>query len=548
MSIQMKNIVLAERMKLLGDLITLDGGKMAAFKAKAYYKAADVLINLDIPADTVSDFKSYDGIGESTALKIEELIATGNCKKLEELRARHPGAEDALKLTCVSGVGIKRALELYKSGISTLEMLSQACDNGQITNNQIMRGVKLALHSRGRLPLNEVIPAIKPILFSLRSMPEVIKAEFAGSVRRGKETVKDVDIIVVTNDQEAVVKYFLTFGQEMIVGQHKARIMAPIDTSTFVQVDLLFTKPESFGSALSYFTGSKEHNIALRSLANKKGYTLNEHGFYTLGGKLVGGEHEEELYSLLNLPWCPPELREGDSLLTEIPKLVTAHDINSDWHMHSVYSSDARDTINDMAATARARGLKTIGITDHTEKRFQWDPNTVELRRSECLAAENKYGLKVFASCETGIKGDGTLDWSDDLLKKMDYVIASIHYNHDKENYVERLIAAARNPLVNIIGHPTGLILGRRDEGQGNWDELFKVCAETNTILEINGARMDLPTSYIKRAKSYGCKFVLTSDAHAITQLDWIDYSVVLARRAGLTRDDLETPNDIDGE
>lgn len=545
MSIQLKNIALAERMKLLGDLTTLDGGKTAMWKAKAYYKASEILVNLDIPADTVGDFKNFAGIGDSTADKISELISTGKCEKLEQLKAKYPGAEEALKLTCVSGVGIKRAIDLFNSGISSLELLSQACDAGMITNSQIINGVKLALNSRGRLPLNEVVPAITSILFALRNMPEVIRAEFAGSVRRGKETVKDVDIIVITNDQETVIKQFLTYGQEMIVGQHKARIMAPIDISTFVQVDLLFAKPESFGSALAYFTGSKEHNVALRTLANKRGLTFNEHGFYTLEGKLVGGTDESELYHLLNLPWCPPELREGDQLLDQIHDIITSEDINSDWHMHSVYSSDARDTIDDMVAEAKARGLKTIGFTDHTEVRYGWSTDSIEQRRVECQSAQDKYGIKVYAACEVGIRDDGTLDWSDDLLNKMDYVIASIHYNHGKENYTKRLVDAARHPLVNVLGHPTGAILGRRDEGQGDWDEVFKACKETGTILEINGARMDLPTSYIKQAKKQGCKFVLTSDAHAVNQLMWQDYAVTLARRAGLSKDDLLTPKEI---
>jgi DNA polymerase (family X) len=531
MSVQIGNAILADKLRLIGNLLTLDGASV--WKVRAYNNAADVLAGLDVPA--------YEGVGESTASVIADLIKTGTTSQLESLRKKHPNAEDAFKLTCVSGVGVKKAIGLYNQGITNLEQLAAACDAGKITNNNIIRGVQLALKSRGRLPLNEVLPIVMPLLTRLRSCPEVIRAEFAGSVRRGKETIKDVDVIVVSTNRAATASVFKTFGDLLIEGDEKVRVMVPVDSKTSVQFDLLFSQEESFGAALAYFTGSKEHNVALRSLAKTKGYTINEHGYFTTAGHRVGGTTEEELYKLLGLPWVPPELREGSDLWEEVPKLVERGDIYGDWHMHSVWSSDAQDTIMAMAIAAKDRGLTQIGITDHVEVQYGWNPEKVEDRIKEIREAEEATGIKIFAAAEVGVTSEGEL--IDRIpLDLQDYVIASIHIAHHK-NPVDRLIKAIQNPKVKIVGHPTGLMLGHRDIPEDDWDKLFKECARLGVALEINGARLDLPVNLIKRAKSFGCKFVLNSDAHTTNQLFWQDSAITLARRAGLTKADLQKPS-----
>jgi DNA polymerase (family 10) len=559
MSVQVRNLTLAENFRTLGKLTSLDGGSV--WSIRAYNKAADILSGLDIPADNVSDFKKFSGIGDGVAKLIGEMIKTGSCGKLNVLRKKFPNAEKALSLTVVSGVGPKKAIILYNQGITTLEELEKACADGRVTSGQIARGVKMALKSRGRLPINEVVPVVDKILEALRELPEVQRAEFAGSVRRGRETVKDCDILIVATDRAKVTEKFLTFGEELISGEEKARIMAPIDAKTVVQVDLLYTNENQFGAALAYFTGSKEHNIALRKRALSMGYTINEHGIYQTHSKgkvltphkRVGGAEEEELYHKLDLPWHPPELREGNnfcdwldgdglSSLSSYPLLVTSLDTYGDWHMHSTWSADAKDTIEDMAIAAKARGLKMIGLTDHTEKNYGWDPNKIPDRIKECKAASEKVGITIFPACETGVNKDGTLDWPDQYLNQMAYVIASIHRSHAVEP-VKRLIKAARHPKVRFIGHPTGRMIGRRDIPEDDWDELFKVCASEGVYLEINGARLDLPVNLIRKAKSHGCKFVLNSDAHAIDQLHWQDYAILFARRAGLTKSDLAKPH-----
>lgn len=540
MSIQKKNLEVAESLTLLGDLVQLE--KNGQWKSKAYYKAARVIRDLDVPIDSVADYQKLSGVGASIAKKIKYFLIHGTCPELEYLRKEYPGVEEALTMTTVPGVGIKKALGFYNNGIKNFDELVKASDAGKISNKQIVKGIKLALRSRGRLPINQVLPVVKPVLKQLQLMDCVVRAEFAGSVRRGRETVRDVDILIVTDDHKSTTDTFLMFGEELISGEHKARIMVQVDRKTSVQVDLLFTTKESWGASLAYFTGSKEHNIAIRKLANSKGMTFNEHGFYNMQtGERLGGSEEHELYDLLGIPFCPPELREGDEIKDEIPKLVTREDIDSDWHMHTTWSRDARDSFDDMTYAARNRGLKTIGVTDHTEVQYGWDPNRIGLRKAESVVSMEKFGVTVYAGCETGVNKDGTLDWPDQHLEKMDYVIASIHRSHSYEP-VKRLIAAARHPKVKIIGHPTGRMIGRRDIPDENWDELFEVCAEEGVLLEINGGRLDLPVKLIKRAKELGCKFVITSDAHSIDQMVWQDYALGLARRAGLTNDDLATP------
>jgi DNA polymerase (family 10) len=306
---------------------------------------------------------------------------------------------------------------------------------------------------------------------------------------------------------------------------------------------LLFADAHTFGSSLAYFTGSKEHNIAMRQRALSFGLTLNEHGFAPVnGGPRTDGQTEEGIYKKLGLPWCPPEIREGGDLLAKIPNLITREDIYGDWHMHTHWSADARDSVMDMAKAAAARGLKMIGLTDHTEKQYGWDPNKIDERRKQCEEASKAVGIPILAACETGVNKDGTLDWPDSYLQKMDYVIASIHKSHFADP-VKRLSEAAKHPLVKIIGHPTNRIMGKRDIPEDDWAELFKICANEGVMVEINGARLDLPVGLIKIAKEQGCKFVLNGDAHSVRQLHWQDYAIMLARRAGITKDDLVRPS-----
>lgn len=536
MSIQVRNISIAEKLRLIGNLITLEGEKNSNWRAKAYFKAADILMSLDMPAEQVLDWQDFSGIGKGLSSVIQDLMSLGSCQQLDTLKAKYPGAEDAFKLTSVSGIGVKKAIGLYQQGIKNLQDLSLACDKGQITNKQIIQGVKLALRSRGRLSILEVRAAIQSVYNFLSLQPEVKQISFAGSVRRGSETIKDADIIVVSTNRDKTAKQFTSLGEVLVFGNEKVRVMVPIDLDTSIQMDLLFSNENSFGAALSYFTGSKEHNIALRKLANNYGYTLNEHGFYYLNGERWGGSTEEELYQKLNLPWCPPELREGSELLTQIPDLISELDIKSDYHMHSLYSSDARSSIDEMVAASKLKGYEEIAITDHTESNYGWNPKDIETRKQECLLASEKYGIKVLAGCEVGINLDGSLDWPDEYLAKMDFVIASIHRQHGSENYVDRLISASQNKYVKMIGHPTGAIIGKRNSGMGDWEKLFESCRTNNVFLEINGARLDLPVELIKRANSNKCQLKITSDAHHVSHLDWISNSITLARRAGLER------------
>lgn len=540
MSIQTKNIFIAEKLKLLSNLMLLDDEPNAVWKIKTLTKATDLLLTLDVPAENINDFSIYNGIGKSTSDLIIQLIKSGTCNKLELLRQKYPNVENALNLMVVPGVGIKTAFSLYNRGITTLKELEAACNDNIITNKQIAKGIKIALKSNGRLPLNDVYEKIYLVLDSIRNSSEVLRAEFAGSIRRVSETIKDVDIIVLSKDRNKTTDLFLQFGEELIRGDEKVRIMFPLSNNLHVQYDLLYANEDNFGSALAYFSGSKEHNISIRRRANMYGYTYNEHGLYKLSGERIGGSNEKDVYSLINLPYCPPELRE-EALLEKLPLLFDKSKINGDYHTHTTYSSDAIDTIEDMVKTAAKNGLKYIGFTDHTEKQYGFNPEDILKRKKECDLAAEKYNISVYASCETGVNKDGTLDWPDEYLQQMDYVIASIHRGH-YDDPVKRLIEATKHNKVKIIGHPTGRMLGRREIPDEQWRELFKICADKNILLEINGARMDLNTSLIKEAKSYGCKFVLNSDAHSVNQFCWQELAIGLAYKAELNDNDLGIP------
>lgn len=538
MSIQRQNLELAEQLKIIGDLSQLE----SAWKAKAYYKAADVIRSLDVPISKVGDLESLPGVGKGISKKINQILDTGTCDKLVSLQQAYPNAMEAMSMTIVPGIGLKKALAYAKDGIRNFDELVDACDTGLIDNERIIQGVRLAQRSRGRLPINEVIPVVIPILRAIHEVEGVRRAEFAGSVRRGRETVRDVDILVSAADRQRVREVFLPFGQELVNGEAKSRIFVPIDGRTSVQVDLMFVEPESWGAAIAYFTGSKEHNVALRTLANRKGMTVNEHGFYTLEGKKLGGEEEHELYNLLGIPFYPPELREGNDVKDEIPNLITREDIWGDFHMHTTYSSDARDSVEDMVHAAKRRGLRMIGITDHVEKNYGWQPEDIPKRFAEIKAAAQKHGITSLSGAEVGVNADGSLIDRIDL-EQQEYIIASIHRRH-AENPVDRLIEAMKHPKVKFIGHPTGRSLGRREVPDEDWDKLYTACAENDVALEINGARLDLPDSMVRRAKQLGCKFVLNSDAHATDQLVWQDYAVLIARRAGLGKEDLVIPTE----
>lgn len=538
MSFQKRNIALADNFNRLADLTDIDGGSF--WSIKAYRNAADTIRNLDVPVSSIGDLTGLPGIGKGISKKISEYLKNGYIKDLVELESVYP--IEALTMTVVPGIGAKTAFKYHSNGIKNFEELVSAADKGLIKNENIMRGIKLAVKSRGRFSRNEIMPVVSPIIQALRESEYVIRAEFAGSVRRGKETVKDVDILVSASNKKEAVKLFQFFGEELVNGEDKSRIIAPVDAHTSVQVDLLFCPENEFGSALAYFTGSKEHNIAIRILANKKGMKVNEHGFWCLKtGKRLGGREEIELYELLGIPFCPPELREGDSLLSEIPDIISRADITTDWHMHTTWSSDAKNSFKEMAVAAKSRGLSAIGVSDHTEKQYGWNPELIEERRREAAEAELETGIKIYAGCETGINQDGSLDWPDEYLDKMDFVIASIHKSHNK-SVTERLISAAKHPMVNIIGHPTGRIIGRRDIPEADWKEVFRVCKEEDVLLEINGARIDLSDSLIRLAKSVGCKFVISSDAHSTEHFIWQDTAIITARRAGLVIEDLEIP------
>lgn len=536
------------------------------FRIRAYERAAQNLESLTEPLEVMVKqdlLTSIAGIGKDLSLKIKELFATGKLKYYQDLKEDIPqGLFEMLK---IQGLGPKTVRLIYdRLGITTIAGLAKAASSGQLrllegirerTEKNILRGIEFLSKSSGRHPLYLASQVASEVVAAIAAMKEVKKIELAGSLRRCKETIGDIDILVSAKKPELVIEWFISLGlvgQVLSQGKRKSSIVAK---DSGIQVDLRVISASSFGSGLLYFTGSKGFNISLRKLALKKGYSLNEYGVFSLKAKTknksLAGENEQEIFTLLGLDYIPPEMREdrGElelALSRALPNLVKLGDLKGDLHVHSIYS-DGSASIAELASEARRLKYEYIGISDHSQiLKIANGLSEDELERkiNEIKKINRKLkGLRILCGSEVDILKDGRLDYSDRILKKLDFVIAAVHSNfkQSKSEMTKRLISACKNKHVNIIAHPTGVLAGMREPYEVDLDQVFEAAADHRVALEINchPQRSDLSDLNAMRAKKAGAKIFLGTDSHDTEHLSFIKFGLAIARRSWLEKEDI---------
>ncbi len=558
----MRNKEVAEKFYELAKMAELAGDN--PFKIRAYLEAARRIENLTVPIEDLAKegkLTGIKGIGTSIAEKINQYLKEGKIEKLEELKKKIP--ETLLEIEKIPGMGAKRAKILYeKLGIKTVEDLKKAAEKGLIrtlpgfgekTEKKILEGLNsMKDKTIDRVLLGIALPLAEGITEKLKNNSPVNRILICGSIRRMKETIGDIDILVTSDKPEKVMDAFVKLPEvkEILVrGDTKTSILTFED----LQVDLRVVEPESFGAAIQYFTGSRQHNIHLRELAIKKGLKINEYGVFDLNtNRKIAGETEESVYEALGLDWIPPEMREdrGEIELAEshnLPALVELSDIKGDLHMHTTYS-DGMNSIEEMAEEAMKLGYQYIVISDHAKALGIANGLSIERYREQKKKIEqlNKKlkPFKIFLGTELNILSDGSLDFPDNELELFDICLAGIHtaMNQSEEKITERIKKAISNRFVRIIVHPTGRILNGRQNYEVNVDELFKEARKYGKVFEINASpeRLDLSDLNAKKAKEeYNLKLSIDTDAHSVDSLSNMRYGVGVARRAWLTKDDI---------
>lgn len=556
----MKNFEVAFIFYDIADILEIKGENF--FKIRAYRKAAHTIENLPMDVKELageSRLQEIEGIGKALEEKIREIINTGTCRYYEELKKDFPrGLVEMLK---IPGLGAKKIKVIYDNlGISSIEELEKAArahklrelpGMGVKTEQSILKGIQTLKGQGDRVQLAIALPVANRIMEILSGMKEVSKVAIAGSLRRRKEMVKDIDIVVATEAAETLVENFLKLPIiSRVLAEGLSKVSVVLNAG--IQVDLRLVKPQEFYSALQHFTGSKEHNTKLRSLALKMGYKLNEYGIFEKEGDGVFcPKSETELYSKLDMPYIIPELREdrGEieaALQDGLPDLVKLEDIRGDLHLHSDFS-DGVSSIEEMVKKAKELGYEYIAITDHS-KSLKVARGLDESRLRQQLELikginERVKGIRILTGIEVDILPDGSLDFDDDILKELDVVIASIHsgFKQDKTTISSRIVNACHNRYVNIIAHPTGRLLGRREPYDVDMDEVFEAAAKTGTVLEINSSpdRLDLNDVNVKRAAEMGIKIAINTDAHGTEALSDMMYGVWVARRGWLAAENI---------
>jgi len=566
----MKNQEIAKIFYEIADFLEMEG---VQFKPYAYQKAALTLETLEKDVQEIykvggrEALEKIPGVGKSMAEKIEEYLKTGKIKYYQDLKKKTPVEME--ELTAVEGLGPKRVKVLHqKLGIRNLKDLEKAAKAGKIaplfgfdvkTEKNILEGISFLKRSKGRFLLGDILPMVKEVQEKLKSLKEIEKIDPAGSVRRLKETIGDVDFLVISKNPEKVMDFFVSLpGVIKIWG--KGSTKSSVRMREGFDMDIRVVPAKSYGSALQYFTGSKEHNIATRKIAMDKGLKLSEYGLFR-GPRQIAGKTEEEVYKALGMQWIPPELRENqgevEAALRQaqgkpggLPKLIDYKDIKGDLHCHTKWDG-GKNTIEEMVKVARERGYEYLGIADHTKfLRIErgLDEKKLALQRKEIDKLNERLKIKdlrfkILQGAETNILNDGSIDIKDEALQKLDFVIAGIHsgMKMEKEKMTERIIKVMKNPNVDIISHPTGRIIQRRDEYQIDFDKILKVAKETGTALEINSfpERLDLNDQNIKRAKEAGVKMVINTDSHHKDQLRFIEFGIAQARRGWAEKEDI---------
>ncbi|MFW9949540.1 MAG: DNA polymerase/3'-5' exonuclease PolX [Candidatus Thorarchaeota archaeon] len=561
----MKNFEIAKILYEIADLLEI---KQVQFKPQAYRKAAQNVENLSEAIEVIyekGELETIPGIGESIASKIKEFLETNHLKYLDELRKEFtPGLIELLK---VEGIGPKIAMQLSKElGIKSIDELESAAKEGKIRaikgfglkkEENILHAIKLFKSSQERFLLGNIIPIVQEIESYMKNLEFITKIEVAGSIRRKKETIGDIDILVESRKPVDVIKHFVQYPKtNQILSQGEQR--SSIVLNNGIQVDLRMINPESFGAGLLYFTGSKEHNIVLRDLARKNNWKLNEYGlFEQKDNSFLAGKTELELYKKLGLMYIEPELRENRgeielALKNKLPNLIKPEDIKGDLHIHSNWS-DGADSIESIAKTAINLGYQYIAICDHSiglkfaggldEKQFQEQFKEIE------QVNRHLDEITILAGVELNIDKEGNLDLSNSVLKDFDFVIASIHsgFKQVENQIMKRLSNAMHNDYVSAIGHPEGRIINKREAIHIDLSKLFKLATELGVLLEVNAFpdRLDLSDINCFKAREHNVNLYIGTDAHSVNQLQFMDCGVSVARRGWLEPQNLLNSLDL---
>ena len=556
----MQNTEVARLFEELADLLEIQGTN--PFRLRAYRNAARTIESLPEPiaslvSDPTRDLQDLPGIGKDLAEKIVTIVETGRLPQLGTLREEIPAG--VVEMLRIPGIGPKKVGALYHElSLTSLEELKQAATAGRIadlkgfgrkTEQIILEGIEHIAQSGRRVYLAEAKADAEQIVDDLSGLSSVSRASIAGSCRRLKETVGDLDILVTSSDSRQVMDALAAHElveKVLARGETKQRVRL----QSKLEMDLRVVPEESYGAALQYFTGSKEHNIVVRRRAQERGLKLNEYGVFR-DDQQVAGRSEEDVYLTVDLPWIPPELRENRGEIEraeqgQLPKLVELADIRGDLHMHTT-ETDGMASAREMVLAAKQRGLKYVAITDHSKRVTMANGLDATRLRRQWKAIEKLRGqvsgIEVFCGVECDILEDATLDLPDDVLAEADLVIAVLHYGlkQPREQINRRLLAAIRHPSVHIIGHPTGRLLGKRPPANVDYQDVFKAAADHEVLMEINAhpSRLDLDDIHAAMARDFGIPVVISSDAHSPDGLDVMQYGVFQARRAGLTKSDI---------
>jgi len=556
----MRNIEITNLFNEIADFLEVKGEN--PFRIRAYRRAAQAVEGLSEDIAAIAErgaLLDVAGIGKDLASKIQEYLASGTIEYLEGLRKEIPAG--VIELMGIHGVGPKTARLLYEQvGVDSVEKLEELAKAHKLaglpgfkskTEENILKGIAVWRSGRERMPLGTALTLAEAILERLRGLPGVDQIEAAGSLRRMKETVKDIDILVTSKRPARVMEIFVGLPNVAEVLAH-GETKSSVRLRENIAVDLRVVEPDCFGAALQYFTGSKQHNIRVRELAQRKGLKVSEYGVFNEGTDWrMTGRTEEEVYRAVGLPLIPPELREDGgeieaALEGRLPTLVSLPDIRGDLQMHTTWS-DGAHSLAELAEGVRAKGYEYMAVTDHSKSATvaggMKDDQVLRMIAEVRALNETMKDCRVLAGCEVDIRGDGTLDFPDEILRQLDLVLVSVHsrFKMTREEMTARIVRAVQHPLVHLLGHPTGRLIGERGADDVDMEAVLTAARAAGVAVEINASpsRLDLNDLHARRAKELGIPVAINTDAHTIGQLDNMRFGISVARRAWLTPGDV---------
>jgi len=560
----MTNQEIAEILVHISEILDIQGEN--PFKIRAYIKASQTIENLTYQLSSLEDkdkIMELPGIGEGIAKKIKELLDTGKLKYYEDLKESEYAP--LIELLRIPGMGPKHAKLVHDElGVKSIEELKKAAEAGKLrelpglgekVEQNILQGIQQVQKFKERYSLAFIYPRAQNIVEELKKVKEIKQITLGGSLRRMKETIGDVDILVSSDKPKPVMGAFINLPQTAKVVS-KGSTKSSIVTKDGFQVDIRVVKPESFGAAQHYLTGSKAHNIRIRSLGVDKGLKINEYGVFK-GKKSIAGRTEEEIFKSVGLPYIPPELREDQGEIeaaqnNQFPHLIELKDLKGDLHVHSDWT-DGNNSIEEMAKAAQKRGYQYIAVCDHsptigitnglTPQRLKKHNEEIDKLNERMAQTQGGKNFRILKGIEVDIRSNGQLDFEDEILKGLDIVVGAVHtkFTQNKEEMTKRIIKAIENPYVDIIAHPTGRLIGKREPYQVNMDKIMDACKANGKVLELNAypERLDLSDFNCRKAKEKGVKIAISTDAHADAHLEWIKFGVATARRGWIEPEDV---------